>query len=265
MKGQADLHSDADSLHRSHPRAVPMTRSGLLRDSRVHLTVLLTLIAAAHLAWLHVDESPPGSDEAMYAKAALRFSDAVTGKGTVSYRALFDPAGSRQPIPVWTAGIAVLLGADDPVRAGRALNFIPLFMLGFGVFALSRRLGGKGDLALLAATLSCLYLPLVHLSRHFWAHYWLVAVLPLALWALLPVHPVRFDRRRGIVDTALLRPLRTTRGDGRYHNGVFLRKTGSAKARPHQHGLGSRCLGRDKHTSLRRVIWDDPSPVEVRG
>ncbi|OGQ89408.1 MAG: hypothetical protein A2289_07525 [Deltaproteobacteria bacterium RIFOXYA12_FULL_58_15] len=94
-----------------------MTRSGLLRDSRVHLTVLLTLIAAAHLAWLHVDESPPGSDEAMYAKAALRFSDAVTGKGTVSYRALFDPAGSRQPIPVWTAGIAVLLQwkLDPPI------------------------------------------------------------------------------------------------------------------------------------------------------
>ncbi|OGR13028.1 MAG: hypothetical protein A2341_08170 [Deltaproteobacteria bacterium RIFOXYB12_FULL_58_9] len=163
----------------------------------MHLTVLLTLIAAAHLAWLHVDESPPGSDEAMYAKAALRFSDAVTGKGTVSYRALFDPAGSRQPIPVWTAGIAVLLGADDPVRAGRALNFIPLFMLGFGVFALSRRLGGKGDLALLAATLSCLYLPLVHLSRHFWAHYWLVAVLPLALWALLRTESFA-DRRRSI-------------------------------------------------------------------
>jgi hypothetical protein len=175
--------------------------SKLMKNPWLRFGLMLVTLITAHLAWLSADASPPGSDEAMYAKAALLFADAVTGAGDVSYHAIFDPAGARQPIPVWVVGIARVFGATDLVAWGRALNIIPLTVLALGVFLLTRRLGGE-PAAVLAAAVSCLYLPIVHLARHYWAHYWLVAVVPLFLWALLRTEEL--SRRRESLQLAAI-------------------------------------------------------------
>lgn len=150
--------------------------------------VVTAALAALNVAFLVKGRATFGSDEAMYVRAALRLRAVYALEAAPRFATFFDVLGSRQPLPAWVGGWFELLPGDVGMLA-RLSNVVPLAVLCFATWALARRLGGTRA-GVSAALLTALYPPLLHLSRVYWAHFWLVAAVAVALLAL--------ERARGL-------------------------------------------------------------------
>jgi hypothetical protein len=139
---------------------------------------------AFNLWWLFHDGSPLGEDESLYAAAALTCWRMMTGTIGGSPRRFLQVLTPRQPLIAWITAPWLGFGGDVATIV-RAFNLVPLLCLSLGVFALTRRLTrGNSVAAVVAVGLTNLYPPMSELSRTYWPHYALVAIVIVTLYLL---------------------------------------------------------------------------------
>jgi 4-amino-4-deoxy-L-arabinose transferase-like glycosyltransferase len=145
---------------------------------------LLALFAAATLAWVVLDRTPPTWDDAWYLAGSLRMYDALTEGGVTSYvREFFRVLGNKAPL-ITTLPAPVYLLFGRHARYGVLINLPAMLLLFAAVRAIAARLAGDRAAALAVIVVGTA--PLLYgLSRMFLVEYWLAALVALAMWLLL--------------------------------------------------------------------------------